>query len=240
MARVLVVDDDVPIATLLEDHLERAGHTVRVVHDGHRAIEAHRVERADLILLDLMLPSVSGFDVCRAIRSESHSQPLILMVTARVTEEDSILGYELGADDYVRKPFGVRELMARIEAMLRLVDRHRFPTQLAPTDMVCGRLRMNAPGRRALVDDTPLHLTPMEFDMLFYLASRPGIVVPREQLLADVWGYTHTGYMRTVDSHVTRVRRKLAELGLNGEVLRTVHGIGYMFQTSALELGPRR
>jgi DNA-binding response OmpR family regulator len=242
MARVLVVEDDIPIATLLKDHLDRAGHAVRVVHDGREAIEAHHLERADLILLDLMLPSMSGFDVCRAIRMEAHAQPLILMLTARVAEEDSILGYELGADDYVRKPFGVRELMARIEAMLRLVERHRTATQLAPTDapVVHGRLRLDALGRSALVDETALRLTPMEFDMLLYLARRSGTVLSREQLLGDVWGYTHAGYMRTVDSHVTRVRRKLAEAGLTADVLRTVHGVGYVFQASGLEPGPRK
>ncbi len=226
VAQVLVVEDDVPIAMLVADHLRRAGHEVTVAHDGQEGLDRAQALRPDLVVLDLMLPRLSGHEVCRAIRREAATQPVVLMLTARVGEEDSILGFECGADDYVRKPFSVRELGARIEALLRLARGGRSVT---PGMLEFGRLRVDPDGRRALIDGTPLRLTPMEFDLLLHFARHPNVVVTREQLLAEVWGYSHAGYLRTVDSHVTRVRRKLAEAG-GDDLIATVHGVGYVLR----------
>jgi DNA-binding response OmpR family regulator len=230
MAQVLIVEDDVPIATLLADHLSRAGHEVRVVHEGPAALASHAEVPAELIVLDVMLPGLSGHDVCRELRSGSASQPIILMLTAKAAEEDSVLGFELGADDYVKKPFGVRELMARVEAMLRLVRRQRLPRADASAIVEHCALAIDPESRRVHVGGRAVELTPMEFDMLLYLARRPAIVLAREELLTEVWGYGHAGYVRTVDSHVTRVRKKLSAAGLRADVLRTVHGRGYAFE----------
>ncbi len=234
MSNVLVVDDDVAIATLLADHLELAGHAVRVVHDGSQALKGQRANPASLLLLDVMLPKMSGLDLCRTIRNDAGPQPLILMLTARTTEEDSILGYEVGADDYIRKPFGVRELMARVQATLRVAERAASPSDRERRSaIVRGPLVIDPEARTVRVGSARIRLTPKEFDLLVHLAQRSGTAFSRERLLEDVWGYAHAGYARTIDSHITRVRKKLAEGGLPGNVLQAVHGIGYAFRETA-------
>jgi len=229
MAEVLVVEDDEAIATLVADHLIHAGHAVRVVHDGHQALRAASAA-VDLIVLDLMLPGISGIEICKSIRNSATVQPIILMLTAKTSEADVLLGYDAGADDYVRKPFGVRELLARIEALLRLARRQDGESDAR---LVFGDVVIDPGPRRVCVNDVEVKMTRMEFDLILYLARRPGIVISREQLLGDVWGYQHVGYARTVDSHVTRVRRKLKTAGLAHALIETVHANGYRLVDSA-------
>jgi len=238
MARILIVEDDAPIAILLADHLRKVGHVVRIVGNGLEAIALYRNERADLVILDVMVPGANGYDVCRALRADGGRQPIVLMLTARVTEEDAILGYKVGADDYVRKPFGVRELLARIKALLRF-ERREHDSKQTGTDvdakaLTVGPLHLDPAGRQAQISSRAVDFTPMEFDMLICFARHAGEVLSREQLLSDVWGYSDATYALTVDSHVTRVRRKLANAGLTPEVIGTVPGVGYVLSVDAL------
>jgi DNA-binding response OmpR family regulator len=198
-------------------------------HDGDEAVRALLVEPPALVILDLMVPGRSGLDVCREIRARLGPQPVVLMLTARIAEEDAVLGFDVGADDYVRKPFRVAELMARIGALLRRTAEH--PGAPPATSAAAHRagLAIDAAARRASVAGREVRLTPMEFDLLCHLARCPGQVLSRRQLLEEVWGYQHEGYARTIDTHVTRLRRKLAAAGLAGDPIATVHGRGYRF-----------
>jgi len=227
MAKILVVEDAAAIATLLSDHLTQRGHDVAIIHDGEQAIEAMAEEVPDLLILDLMLPGRSGLEVCRAVRQSAARQPLVLMLTARVSEEDVVLGFEVGADDYVRKPFRIAELMARIQALLRLAERPRSGAAGGPARLALGDLEIDPAARSATVGGRELPLTPKEFDLLLCLARQPGVVRARRELLEEVWGYRHDGYARTVDTHVNRLRKKLGAAGLAADLIATVHGSGY-------------
>jgi DNA-binding response OmpR family regulator len=232
MASILVVDDEAPIASLLADHLTRRGHSVRIESNGDQTLDAlgltvtsGTVSLPDLVVLDVMLPGASGLEVCAALRrAEVPRQPVVLMLTAKRDEADAVAGFEAGADDYVRKPFGVAELVRRIEALLALAAR-------APSSSPRARgLRIDTRARTVHVDEREVHLTPKEHDLLVHLASHRGLVLDRETLLVEVWGYSHAGYARTVDSHVTRVRKKLEAAGLGRDPITTVHGVGYRFE----------
>lgn len=228
MASILVVEDDAPIATLVADHLQRAGHRVAVARDGEEALARHAADPADLLVLDVMLPRLDGLAVCGAIRKAGGAQPVVLMLTARSGEEDAVAGFEAGADDYVRKPFGVAELVRRVSALLALAGR---PRAAAPAETLeLGELRVDLAARLVTVRGAEVRLTPKELDLLAYLAQNPARVLEREDLLVEVWGYRHAGYARTVDSHVTRVRKKLAAAGLGRDPIVTVHGVGYRFE----------
>jgi len=232
MARLLVVEDDVPLAELLRDQLSHAGHQVCVAETGPEGLAAALASPPELIVLDLMLPGLSGFDLCRQLRASSAvPQPIVLILTARTNEEDLVLGYDVGADDFVRKPFSIREVNARVNALLRL----RARPQAGPAERQLGRLVLIPAERSARVGAQQLELTPLEFDLLDYLAERARQVVTRDELLSAVWGYSHNGYARTVDTHVTRLRRKLGAAGLDAGMLRTVHGVGYAFEPDAVE-----
>jgi DNA-binding response OmpR family regulator len=233
MAKVLIIEDDVGIATLVADHLAHAGHTAETVADGAEALVRFAAAPAELLVLDVMLPGRSGIDVCRDIRAQGGRQPLILMLTARSNEADVVAGLEAGADDYVRKPFGVRELLARIEALLRIT--RRGEEEAKPPTWRWGELQLDVARRETRVGEREVKLTRLEFDLLCYLGRRPQVVVSRESLLSAVWGYEHAGYARTVDSHVTRVRRKLRAAGLAEEVILTVHASGYQFEPPQVE-----
>jgi DNA-binding response OmpR family regulator len=226
MNRVLIIEDDPAIAQLIADHLERAGHSPLVTHDGEEGLSAYEASRPELIVLDLMLPGRSGLEVCRAIRAGSGAQPVILILTARGDEEDALEGFEAGADDFVRKPFSVRELLVRTAALLRLSGR----APGAPRALVFGALRIDTSARTAHVGAQAVPLTPLELDLLIHLARRPGVALSREALLHGVWGYSHAGYARTVDSHVTRVRKKLTAAGLSCDPIATAHRVGYRFE----------
>lgn len=227
MALILLLEDDLPIAELLRDHLLRAGHTVELCHDGLNGLKRLRARAFDLVVLDLMLPGKGGLDVCRELRQTPGAQPVVLILTARAQEEELVLGYEVGADDYVKKPFSVRELLARIAGLLRFRDRQ---SESKPRALEAGPLEVDFASRCVRAGSEELRLTPMEYAMLLYLLLRPGEVVPRERLLAEVWGYTHSGCLRTVDTHVTRVRKKLGGAGADPDMLRTIFGVGYAFE----------
>lgn len=223
MAEIVVVEDAAPIAELVADHLRDAGHEVSVVCDGGGAL-AHLAQRTPaLVVLDVMLPGRSGIEVCRWLRARPGPQPVVLMLTARRDEQDALAGYDVGVDDYVRKPFSVHELVRRVNALLAL-SAHRWPEQAVR----CGPVLIDGATRKARVGDCELGLAPLEFDLLLHLMRSAGEVLARELLLRQVWGYQHTGYARTVDTHVTRLRRKLAKVGVR-DAIRTVHSVGYCF-----------
>ena len=216
---VLVVEDERPIADLVRLYLTREGFGVHVEHDGEPGLAAARRLRPVACILDIALPGMDGTEVCRRLRETGDWTP-VLFLTARDDEIDRILGLELGADDYITKPFSPRELVARVKAVLRRVANPEHTTR----QRSIGPVTLD-PGRRlVLVDAEPVELTSTEFDLLAYLAQRPGRVFTREELLASVWGYAAHAGTRTVDVHVAQVR---AKLGAAASVIRTVRGVGY-------------
>lgn len=226
-AKVLVVDDEKKIVSLVRAYLDREGYQVTEAYDGKRALEAFRRDPPDLIILDLLLPEVDGLDVCREIRRSSEVP--IIMLTARDEDADKLIGLELGADDYVTKPFSPRELMARARAVLRRSHPARTPG--APSRLVLGDLTVDQERFEAAYGDQPLTLTPTEFRILAALAEVPGRVLSRSQLLDMALGETFEGYERTIDVHIKNLRRKLAAAGAGkDDTITTVHGIGYKLQ----------
>jgi DNA-binding response OmpR family regulator len=220
---VLVVDDEARIVKLVRDYLERAGFGVLVASNGEMALQIARGERPDLIVLDLMLPGVDGLDVCRQLRQESGVP--IIMLTARVEEADRIVGLELGADDYVTKPFSPHELVARVRATLR-----RVSGQVGPSTVIrAGDIELDTATLRAAVAGQPVELTPSEFQLLATLARHPGRVFHREQLLEAIHGVAFEGYDRSVDSHVKNLRRKIEPNPREPRYVQTVYGVGYRF-----------
>jgi DNA-binding response OmpR family regulator len=214
---VLVVEDEVPIADLVRSYLVRDGFSVHVVGDGEAALAAVTRDRPALVLLDVGLPRLDGVEVCRRLRAAGDWTP-VLFVTARDDETDRVLGLELGADDYVTKPFSPRELVARVRAVLR----RREPVAAAGRVGV-GSVQLDLDARRVTASGRAVELTTTEFDLLAHLARRPGRVVPREELLTQVWGYPAGTATRTVDVHVAQLRAKLGDAAR----LRTVRGVGY-------------
>lgn len=223
--RILVVDDEPAVLDLLAYNLRRANYEVLTAADGRTALRLARSDTPDLILLDLMLPEVDGLDVCRELRRSS--QVPIIMLTARDEEVDRVVGLELGADDYVCKPFSVRELMARIKAVLRRVSSEAAESQAVTQLVGPGGLTLHVEPREASVQTTPLDLTRLEFDLLHTLLTYPGRVFSREQLLEQVWGYDYPGDARAVDSAVKRLRAKLRAAAPQADCITAVRGIGY-------------
>jgi DNA-binding response OmpR family regulator len=220
---ILVVDDEARIAKLVRDYLERAGFGVLTARDGGMALTLARRERPDLIILDLMLPGVDGLDVCRRLRQESGVP--IIMLTARVEEADRVVGLELGADDYVTKPFSPRELVARVRATLR-----RAEGQVGPATVIrAGDVELDTAALTATVADEPVDLTATEFHLLATLARQPGRIFSREQLLEAVHGVAFEGYDRSIDSHVKNIRRKIEPDPRQPRYIQTVYGVGYRF-----------
>jgi DNA-binding response OmpR family regulator len=214
---ILVVEDEASIAEAVATRLRSEGFAVSIAADGPSGVELCRGLRPDLVVLDLMLPGLDGLDVCREIQRD---RPVpVLMLTARDSETDLVVGLAVGADDYLTKPFSSRELVARVHALLRRVERR--PGAASELERI-GAVSIDPVSRRVHLDGELVHLTPTEFDLLAYLAERPSRVFTREQLLTEVWGYHDGGGARTVDSHVRALRRKLGN-----EVVRTVHGVGY-------------
>jgi DNA-binding response OmpR family regulator len=225
MTKILVAEDDITLAETLTYNLRKEGYDTAVARTGLQAIVASRAEHPDLILLDLMLPEVDGFEVCRTVRAES-AVPII-MLTARDSEMDSVIGLEVGADDYVSKPFRLRELLARIHANLRRVDlRANAPHR---ETLQYDDLEVRVEARTANRNGRALHLLPREFDLLVYLLRRPGVAVTRSQVLDDVWGDEYSGDTRTVDVHVRRLRAKIEDDPAAPQFIRTIHGVGYVF-----------
>jgi two-component system alkaline phosphatase synthesis response regulator PhoP len=220
---ILVVDDEARIVKLVRDYLERAGFDVIAARDGETALTLARVERPDLIVLDLMLPGVDGLDICRRLRQESGVP--IIMLTARVEEADRIVGLELGADDYVTKPFSPRELVARVRATLR-----RANGQMGPATILrAGDVELDTASLTAIVAGQSVDLTPTEFQLLATLVRQPGRILSREQLLEAVHGVAFDGYDRSVDSHVKNIRRKIEPDPRKPRYIQTVYGVGYRF-----------
>jgi two-component system, OmpR family, alkaline phosphatase synthesis response regulator PhoP len=221
--RILVVEDDASIRETLSFNLKKEGYAVTVAADGADALLKARETRPDLVLLDLMLPELNGLEVCRILRQEG-SVPII-MLTAKESEVDKVVGLQLGADDYITKPFSLQELFARMTAVLRRTE-HRELKVESEEDRV-GRLRIDRAGHRAFIDEEELKLTPKEWELLAYLSRRPGRVFTREILLEQVWGYNYLGDRKTVDVHVRWLREKLNRFGPLGFEIVTVRGTGY-------------
>jgi len=216
--RIVIIEDEASIAAAIAARLRSEGFSVEIAADGPAGVDACGRLAPDLVVLDLMLPGLDGLEVCRRIQSERPTPVLVL--TARDTETDLLVGLAVGADDYMTKPFSSRELVARVHAILRRVDKAAEGTTARPIRL--GDVVLDTDRRRVTVSGELVHLTPTEFDLLAFLASRRGSVVTREHLLGEVWGYPDASGARTVDSHVRAVRRKLGE-----NVIRTVHGVGY-------------
>ena len=219
---IAVIEDEVPIASAVAARLRSEGYRVEVASDGAAGVELCERTRPDLVVLDLMLPGIDGLEVCRRIQRQRATP--VLMLTARDSETDLVIGLGVGADDYMTKPFSARELVARVGAILRRSD--RVDGEVAE-QMRVGDVDIDPGSRRVRCDGEPVHLTPTEFDLLAYLAARPSRVATREELLEQVWGYDVPSGARTVDSHVRSLRRKLGP-----SVVRTVHGVGYAAQDS--------
>lgn len=227
--RILVVEDDPDISALVELHLSDAGYEVELEADGQSGLDRALGQAFSLAILDIMLPGVDGLEICRRLRTEKPELP-ILMLTARSTELDRVLGLEMGADDYLTKPFSVRELVARVKAIFRRME--VFDTQPEPAVLAHGPVEIDADSRRVLVEGEPVELTAREFDLLIFFARHPGRVFTRGQLLDKVWGYTHEGYEHTVNTHINRLRRKLEADPSHPRFILTVWGVGYRFPTT--------
>ena len=224
-AKILVVDDEKNIVELIKYNLEKEGYDVIACYDGFEAVNLARSEKPDLMILDIMLPGQGGLEVCRILRKETKIP--IIMATARGEEIDKILGLELGADDYITKPFSPRELVARVKAVLR-----RSVSKTEEQDeLVFDELRINLLRYEVKMGQKPIELKPKEFDLLRILATNPGKVFTRDFLLEQLWGYDYLGDTRTVDVHMRRLRQKIETDAANPKFLKTVHGIGYKFQT---------
>lgn len=222
--KILVVDDEPKIAEICQDYLKSAGYDVVIAATGTEGLSAARLEKPDLVVLDLMLPEMDGLDVCRTLRRESDVP--IIMLTARVEETDKLIGLELGADDYITKPFSPRELVARVRVVLRRIQGD--PT----SDMIrAGGLVLNRARYEITLPDQIIALTPTEFEIMATLMSQPGRIFSRQQLLNAAHGVAFESYERAIDSHIRNLRRKLEASESAGGQIVTVHGVGYKFET---------
>lgn len=229
MARqVLVVEDNQDLARLVAMHLGDLGCEVETCADGESALDRARGASFDLIILDVMLPGLDGLELCRRLRAGPHYVP-ILMLTAKSSELDRVLGLEVGADDYLTKPFSVRELLARIKALFRRVDAMTQPPPEQAAPVRVNGLEIHPEKRRVRLEGEDVELTAKEFDLLLHFASHPGRVYTRGQLLERVWGYGHAGYEHTVNSHINRLRSKIERTPARPRYILTVWGVGYKF-----------
>ncbi len=231
--RVLLVEDDEGIRDMLKYNLVAAGFAVHEASDGATGLRTARTARPDLILLDLMLPGMSGFDFCRALRKTSRVP--IIMITAKDAEVDKIVGLELGADDYITKPFSIREVLARVNAVMRRTAPDANEPAAAPERDVIGEFSLDRAARRVVLRDKEIKLTAREFDLLSYLLAHPGRVHTRDHLLEHVWGHDFAGDRKTVDVHIRWLREKFA--GLAPFEIVTVRGIGYRLDRTAAAAG---
>lgn len=248
--KILVVDDEAVLVETIAYNLEQAGYQVITVADGSSALAAAHSEAPDLIILDIMLPGIDGLEVCRQLRRESQTAITpIIMLTAKGEEIDRVVGLEVGADDYVTKPFGRRELLARVRALLRRASlpsasantsppvpgaekngRESSPEARSPRTLVAGPLSIDLAGRRINCRGQDMELQPKQFELLTYLVRNRGTVLTRDQLLHNVWGYDYAGDTRTVDVHVRWLRERLEEDPSNPRLIQTVRGVGYVFR----------
>ena len=229
--KVLVVDDEQSIVTLLKYNLETAGYIVDVAYDGEEALKKVKEVKPELIVLDVMLPKKDGIEVCKTIRSDKNLVP-ILMLTAKDEEFDRVLGLELGADDYMTKPFSPREVVARVKAILRRsqIANEVVKDDVEDEDIVIDNIRIRPEFFEVYRDDTFLELTPKEFELLLYLIERQGRVITREHMLNSVWNYEFAGDSRIVDVHISHLRDKLEENPKQPKLIKTVRGLGYKLE----------
>ena len=224
MKSILIIEDEKDIVDLIEYHLKQSGFSVISALDGPTGLEKARKKSPNLIILDLMLPEMDGKDICRSLKSNPLTQSIpILMLTAKAEETDRLIGFELGADDYVTKPFSPKELVLRVKAILRRKEVDHEGEKI----IRIGDLLIDIDRHQVSIKKNPLRLTSTEFKLLVELASKRGRVLTREHLLDRVWGYTYEGYARTVDTHVRRLREKLGPLG---DSIETIRGVGYRFR----------
>lgn len=228
---ILVMEDDQDIAALVQLHLRDLGYTAEVAHDGRAGLDQAFSRTYDLVILDLMLPGIDGLEVCRQLRARP-VYPLILMLTSRSSELDRVLGLEVGADDYLTKPFSIRELLARVKALFRRAEAYETaarPCPAAQTVIQADGLIIDLEKRQVMLRGAPLALTAKEFDLLALFACHPGRVYTRSQLLDLVWGVGYEGYEHTVNSHINRLRAKIEADSVHPRYLLTVWGVGYKF-----------
>ncbi|MGN0743510.1 MAG: response regulator transcription factor [Candidatus Fimadaptatus sp.] len=224
MARILIIEDEKMLARFVQLELEHEGYDVDVAPDGREGLDKALRDEYDLMLLDLMLPGLSGIEICRRVRQ--HSQKPIIMLTAKDDVSDKVMGLDMGADDYVTKPFAIEELLARIRVALK----HGGHSAAADTDEICqGKLVVNTRNRHVAFDGQEVTLTKTEFDMLAYMAAHPDKVLSRDELLSEVWGYSYAGDTNIVDVYVRYLRQKLDER-FGVKLLHTVRGVGYLFK----------
>jgi two-component system OmpR family response regulator len=228
MSKILLVDDETALLETLRINLQREQHTVVTATTGTAAVRLARAERPDLIILDVMLPELDGFEVCRMLRSEMTTP--ILMLTARDDQTDKVIGLELGADDYMTKPFHLRELLARVKAMLRRAEMSRqAPTLAAEEQLTAGDLELSPARHRVMLRGAELNLRPKEFDLLAHLMRHPGLALSRDQLMSAVWDYDYPGDARTVDVHIRWLREKIEDDPSHPRRIETVRNVGYRF-----------
>jgi DNA-binding response OmpR family regulator len=227
---ILVVEDEPDIANLVALHLRDENYRVTVATDGHEGMRLAFVRRWDLVVLDLRLPGPDGLAICQALRSDSRYVPVI-MVTSKSSELDRVLGLQLGADDYVTKPFSVSELVARVKALFRRIDAVSASAENRAESLSIGSLHIDPARHEVELDDRRVELTAREFDLLLHFARHPGQVFSRAQLLDSVWGFGHEGYEHTVNSHINRLRSKIEPDSNNPRYIVTVWGVGYKMQT---------
>lgn len=226
---ILIIEDDADIANLLDIHLGDLGYQTETASDGTTGLERALSGTHALVILDLMLPGLDGLEVCKRLRAEHRTLP-ILMLTAKSEELDKVLGLELGADDYLTKPFSIRELMARVKALFRRIEIEQTRTQPASKEVLAfGDLQVHPLKRKVLLRDQTLELTAKEFDLLLLFARHPGRAYNRQELLDLVWGYQYAGYSHTVNSHINRLRSKIEADPSDPRYIQTVWGVGYRF-----------
>lgn len=237
MDKVLVVEDDLDIATLIKVNLSELGLNIEHFSDGQQGLNAALENDYALVLLDVMLPSLGGLDICRNLRDKKPEQAII-MLTAKNSETDRVLGLELGADDYMTKPFSIRELQARVRSQIRkahLLTNMNKQQEVEPQHFIeQGNIKINQQTRAVFCNDQAVELTATEFDLLYHLMKHPNQVFSRAQLLESVWGYQHSGYEHTVNSHINRLRAKVEVDAANPDYVQTVWGVGYKFNTNAV------
>ncbi|KXG78465.1 Alkaline phosphatase synthesis transcriptional regulatory protein PhoP [Fervidicola ferrireducens] len=225
-AKILVVDDEPFIVELVKFNLESAGYEVITASDGHEALKLIEKEHPDLIILDIMLPGIDGMEICRALRFKRETRDIpVILLTAKTGEIDKVLGLEMGADDYITKPFSPRELVARVRAVLRRTDKKARSEEL----IKAGPVVIDVDRHEVFVDGKKKDFTPKEFELLKLLASNPGKVFSREYLLENVWGYDYLGDTRTVDVHIRHLRQKIEKNSEDPKYIKTVRGVGYKF-----------
>lgn len=231
--KILVVEDNPEIADLLAMHLKDLNAEIEIIHDGLEGLKKAQTNKYDLIILDLMLPGVNGIEICQKVRGKEDYTP-ILMLTAKSSELDRVVGLEVGADDYLTKPFSIRELIARVKALFRRVEAFSVSSSEQTekdTILLFENLEINREKRTVKTSDKLLDLTAKEFDLLLHFAENPGRVYSRSQLLDQVWGYGHEGYEHTVNSHINRLRNKIEENPAQPNTILTVWGVGYKFNS---------